>query len=112
MVITGRDKQSTVQSPFDGVVMQVVRKANLKTPFSLPYTELLTGSKGDVAKAIDALRQRLAHLRSIDPRVLNVWVGKADRVGGVDIKRLQTLVNDPKVGLSAVRIVFIEPKRD
>ncbi len=109
MLVTAKDSKSTSALPFEGVAVQAVRKATLRTLFALPYQDLLAGTKGDAVKVVKALRERLVQ-EPIETKVLNVWVDGADRVRGVDVKRLQTIVNDSKVGLSAVRIVFVIPK--
>lgn len=109
MLVTASDSKTASALPFENVAMQAVRKATLKAHFALPYQDLLAGTKDDAVKVVKALRERLVQ-DPIGTKVLNVWVDREDRVRGVDVKRLQTIVNDSKVGLSAVRIVFVKPK--
>jgi hypothetical protein len=97
MLVTASDSKTASALPFENIAMQAVRKATLKTLFALPYQDLLVGTKGDAVKVVKALRARLVR-EPIDAKVLNVWVDGPDRIRGVDVKRLQTIVNDSKVG--------------
>ena len=112
LVVPVKTKQSAGPMPFEGVVMQPIRPTAIRSRFSLPYEQLLVQSKGDLAQAVGELRSRFAHLRSVDPVLLTVRVAQADRARGIDVKRLQTVISDPRLGLSAVRLVFADPDDD